>query len=600
MAVTVALALAACGGGGSSQQKIQPQTPGSPLHVDPPSDPGVLAAGPAGLQLAPGSTGTAVATLFDSTGAPTTVGSVTWTTGDAGVVTVDPSGAFTAIAPGTALLTVTDAAERMATMLVIVSSAPPAGPVAVQFRRPVITVTLGTPGRVHFQVTDARGVPMATPAGLSLVATPAGIVDPSPVGTLTPLAAGTAVVRASLDGGTTFLAGELLVLVGTPLATQACSKPLDYSVVSACRLIAGPARFTTPHLAAGPIRILVGRQPSYPICLPGGALGTLVKWQEESPDEVRFKAEGVVTVNGAGRLESEAPGATYLSLYKEGVYCDGYRVRVDPDLNSAWNVSCGNGDTGQTCVTDWDVSVTTYSPSMAGATGVETPFRPGTTSSASNATDGFSCTGSDTVFGPEVEFPGPMSGSQGDNLYSAPCTAQVPCVGPVPPVCALSRNMATCEGNNGLPQACYNPLVLGPDHLKIGTCDLTRAATSDCGGGGWQFSDSISGAVCCGNVDPNYCVLDGTMSVTNSGGTLSGTWKGTLTSVILSGGQAVAGTTPQSGTVSGTMSSTTMTLTLTGPMGPTTLSGAVTYQTGTEVTLQGNGGCSHLMTLILP
>jgi hypothetical protein len=556
--------------------------------VDPPAAPGVLAAGPSGLTLTPGSTGAAVATLFDSTGVPTTVGAITWSTSDAGVATVQPSGAFTAIAPGTALLTATDDAGRTATMLVIVSNTPPAGPAAVQFDRPVANVTLGTPVSVRFAVTSALGVPAAVPAGLSLVATPAGIVDPTPAGTLTPLAAGAALVRASLDGGTTFLAGQLFVLVTKPLVTQDCGDPLDYSVVGGCGLIVGPQTFTTPHLSAGPVRILVARQPRYPICVRGYAKPPALRLQEESPDEVRFEVNGVVAVNAAGRLESVAPGATYLSLFKEGVFCGEYRARVDPDLNSAWNVSCANGDVGLTTVTDWPAVVKTYSPPMAGASGYENPARPGTSSCASNPSDGFSCTGNGKVIGPEVGFSTYLGGVPVTNDWSATCTPKAPCPGPVPSVCALSRNMATCEGGDGLPHPCYDSRVLGPDHLRIGTCDLTRGATNSCGAG-WTFTDSISG-LCCYMPQPFSCsmTLQGTMNVTNSGGALSGTWEGTLT--------APGGSTPESGTVSGTMDATTITLTLTGPSGSGVLSGTVGTGSAT-LTASDGAGCSESMVV---
>ena len=142
-----------------------------------PSQPGVIVAGPPGLNLTVGATAQLGAKLLGSDGTVVTPGpSWQWATSDGAVLKVDANGSVAAVAVGMVSVTVTDGVHGTSSLEVAVVDSAPTGPTGIVFDEPLVHVEVGKSHAITWKLVDAAGAPMAASSTPMLVQSGGGKV----------------------------------------------------------------------------------------------------------------------------------------------------------------------------------------------------------------------------------------------------------------------------------------------------------------------------------------------------------------------------------------------------------------------------------------
>jgi hypothetical protein len=391
----------------------------------PPGAPGFLDVGPGGLTLAPGESTQLTLRTSDSSGqAVGNASTLHWSSSNLAAVTVDAMGAVHAVAAGDAEVAVDDMVHGLRSVQVSVAAIKPAGPVAIRFTPPFLSVAVGQPQQVSFTVTDSSGAPL--PGVVPVFTSTSPLVSLDVAGRLS--ATGPALARISAQVSGVSLVGTLTVV-----AQQATSAPCPSTttaVVVGCLPLLPPIVFPRPGASQSePPRIEIGRLGCFP-----GSVYPSVSWTQDSPTRVRFSTAGIVGGSAAGDLLPLVPGRTTMTEFFGDLQCgDAIEQSVGPDLTGPWSVTCSDGDHGSwngANPVPYTIHETygAYSGHAPGAVPGEGggPAETGASGHATycNEKDGFSCTGS-VDFTYAIQYgPGlPLT----PDWHEGTCTATDPC-----------------------------------------------------------------------------------------------------------------------------------------------------------------------------
>ena len=451
-----------------------------PVH----SAPGLLVTGPKGLVLAPGKTAKLLSRLVDSAGAPLPTPLLAWASDDSSVLTVDATGAVTAVAEGLATVSVTDGVHGTQLVTVEVSSAPPSGPQSVAFDPPLMVLAAGASRPLAAGVLAADGAPVDPAPAVTFESRNPSVATVDAAGEVHAVGQGMATIVASVvaDGGTKVLAGAHVVLVADASAVTGGGEvaadagvpsrlpPPPYRPMSGnalqvvgCSFTNGGAPFVMnkPGLTFSPLVYVMSIVPSKP---PIAAY-----YAQQSPDTMTFQTDGIAHyVPSTGLVTSDAPGNTTYVATVAGVKCDGSwggaPIHVGVDVGDAWTASCDNEDVGSLSFGPMRGSVM---PGQTWGGGNGSPQQVLTgTSCVKNTPEGFTCKGAASAWDH-----GAIGG-----LAEQLCSESTPCnsnVG-VPGSNGSWAGFSSCAGARwGVGVA-----VHGPDHLRVGSCDITRGGTA--------------------------------------------------------------------------------------------------------------------------
>ncbi len=218
---------------------------------------------------------------FDAVGNQVSGRTVGWQSSNVAVATVGASGVVTAVAPGLTLVTAT-IDGKSATSSITVTAIPVA---SVSITPAALSLTVGQTGAMTPVARDASGGALVGRAAAWLSLTPA-VATVSGTGLVTGVAAGSAVIRATIEGRT----GSAIVTVSlAPVASVTVSPAASSLTVGA-----------TAQLTAAPKDA-------------GGAplAGRSVLWGSGTP--------AVATVSGTGLVTAVAPGTAIVTATSEGV-----------------------------------------------------------------------------------------------------------------------------------------------------------------------------------------------------------------------------------------------------------------------------------------
>ena len=461
-----------------------------------PSVPGLLVVGPQGLVLMPNQTAQLSAQLVDSYGNPQPApASLTWVSTDPTVLSVSSTGLVTAIAVGTAAVTVTDGVHGTQTATIDVATDVPTGAVAVQFTPPVVQLAVGAMVNETFVVTGPDGTPVMPPPQITFQSLSPSVATMATTGAVQGTSVGFATMVAFLSGATVPLAGNLPVLVSSrPTSSSGSTSggssgggsadagtagggssgsssgnaqparcdPTQYSIVG-CAITNGgdPFVMNKPGLTY-PVTVQVYWTQSDPSC----AAPIHGYMQQGAPDTLGFTTAGVASYDpSTGLITSTAPGATTFHPSVSGVECegswDGNPLRVGADIGGSWSVSGTNGDEGSVTVPSLTGKVKPGA-TWGGGTGViATPLSG--TSCVSNSSDMFSCDGTGSAY---------SSGGTGDEEQL--CTEARPCTG--------GAQFTTCAP--GSRSGTDGSVVYTNDHIGFGNYQFRRGGSACAAGGG--------------------------------------------------------------------------------------------------------------------
>lgn len=183
---------------------------------------------PASISIAVGTTGALQATVKDAQGGVMSGQTITWSTSDAAVATVNGSGVVTGIATGTATITAT-CAGKSGTSTVTITSAPPPPPVVttVTVSPPTASLTVGATAALSATVKDAQGNVM-TGQTIAWTTSNASIATVNSTGMVTAVAAGSATITATCAGKSGSAA--VTVTAAPPVVTTVTVSPSTASV----------------------------------------------------------------------------------------------------------------------------------------------------------------------------------------------------------------------------------------------------------------------------------------------------------------------------------------------------------------------------------
>jgi hypothetical protein len=428
--------------------------------------------------------------LVDSYGNPQpTPTSLTWGSTDPTVLTVSSSGLVTAVAVGSAAVTVTDGTHGTQTVGIDVAAIPPTGPVAVQFTPPLVQMAAGATAKEAFIVTGANGTTITPTPALTFQSLSPNVATMSAAGGVQALSAGVATMLAFLPASMTPLAGSLPVLVSArPTAPGGGSSgagssgggssgsssgngvsspcdPTQYAIVG-CLITNGgdPFVMNKPGLTY-PVTVEVYWTQSDPTC----SAPILGYAQQGNPDAVAFTTTGIGTYSAStGLVTSVAPGSTTFHPSVSGTECegswDGNPLRVGVDIGGSWAVTGSNGDEGSVTVPALPDKVKPGA-TWGGGTGVIATTLDGT-SCISNSMGGFCCP---CPADPSSAGSGTSQGGAG--YEEQLCSESQPCTsGAGFTTCAPASRSGT-DGS----------LVYGKDHVGFGIYDFHRGG-GICGG----------------------------------------------------------------------------------------------------------------------
>lgn len=150
---------------------------------------------PAHVDLAPGAHATLGAVAYDASGRPLDGRAIIWASSNTGIATVDASGAVTALAAGTALITATS--EGISGSAAVSVAAPSVASVAILPQ--AATIQRGSTVQLAVNVTDQSGAAV-TGRAPTWTSSNTSIATVSTSGLVTAVATGSASVVAALDG----------------------------------------------------------------------------------------------------------------------------------------------------------------------------------------------------------------------------------------------------------------------------------------------------------------------------------------------------------------------------------------------------------------
>ncbi|TMC55083.1 MAG: hypothetical protein E6J20_01180 [Chloroflexi bacterium] len=219
-----------------------------------------------------GATMQLVATLKDANGHPLSGRTVTWTTSDGTVATVDGTGLVTGIALGATTITATSEGQT-GVATVTVSSVPVASVVVAPS---IANILVGNTVQLTATTQDAAGTVLAGRA-ITWSSSNPSVATVSPTGLTTGVAAGTATITATSEGKN---ASAAVTVANVPVASVVISPATALVLVGASvQLVASPKD------AAG--NLLSGRA---------------ITWTSSAPATATVSPTGLVTGVGAGAV----------------------------------------------------------------------------------------------------------------------------------------------------------------------------------------------------------------------------------------------------------------------------------------------------------
>ncbi len=272
LVLSVLIFATACGGGGSDGATTTPPTP--PVAVSSVS----VSLGAA--QLFPGGTTTASAETRSAAGAVLTGRALTWNSSTTTVATIDASGAITAIAAGTTIISATSEGQR-GTATLTVNPAPVA---TINVALAQSTVVIGTPTTATATLRDDRGVTLSGRAVSWTSSTPS-VATIDAAGAIATLSPGVASIMATSEGKS-----GIASLVVIPPPVSSVSVALTQSVVA-------PGKSTSATVTLRDVNgaVLTGRA---------------VTWMSS--------AASIATIDAAGTISAIAIGSATISATAEG------------------------------------------------------------------------------------------------------------------------------------------------------------------------------------------------------------------------------------------------------------------------------------------
>lgn len=270
--LSVLVLTTACGGGGSDGATTPPPAP--PVAVSSVS----VSLGAA--QLFPGGTTAASAETRSAAGALLTGRAITWSSSTNTVATINASGAITAIAAGTTIISATSEGQSGTATLTV--NPAPVATINVTFAQ--ATVVIGTPTTATATLRDDRGVTLSGRAVTWTSSTPS-VATVDAAGAIATLSPGATSIMATSEGKSGVAS---LVVILPPVSSV--SVALSQSVVA-------PGKSTS---AAVTLRDVNG------VVLTGRA----VTWTSS--------AASVATVDAAGSISAVAIGSTTINATAEG------------------------------------------------------------------------------------------------------------------------------------------------------------------------------------------------------------------------------------------------------------------------------------------
>jgi uncharacterized protein YjdB len=298
-----------------------------------------------------GSTTLAIATVRSSTNEVLTGRTVSWTTSNPAVATVNASGSITTLTPGTVTITATSEGQSGSASLSVTQA--PVATVAVALAQATIVVGAQTSATVTLR-SAANQLLTGRPVAWS-TSNPA-VASVNAAGLVTALSSGSAVIAATSEGQS---GAATLTVTGAPVANV---------------------------VVAGPGTLSIGQTSSYSATLrdASGALLTdrSVSWLSSNT--------AVATVSTTGQVSAVAPGTTVISATSEGrvgtlmltvrssiaavTITGGSRVKVGDQYSYTATARLSDGTVVPRTAT-WSVS----NPSRGAmlSTGLLTPLEPG-------------------------------------------------------------------------------------------------------------------------------------------------------------------------------------------------------------------------------
>jgi uncharacterized protein YjdB len=244
-----------------------------------------------GVTIAPssitvGSRATAAATVRDGAGNALSGRTVTWSSGNAAVASVDGSGAVTGVAPGTAEITATSEG-RTGTASITVTPVPVS---SVTVTPATASLVIGGTQQLTASARDATGAVLTGRAVTWTSGTPA-VASIAATGLVTAVAAGTAIITASIEG---VAATATITVTQTPVASVTVT----------------PVSFSLPVGGSQPVTATARDAAGTPI--PGRP----VTWASSTPTVASVSTTGVVTALAVGTatITASIEGRTGTSL----------------------------------------------------------------------------------------------------------------------------------------------------------------------------------------------------------------------------------------------------------------------------------------------
>jgi uncharacterized protein YjdB len=242
---------------------------------------------PASVQV--GSTQPMTAALRDANGYAITGRTITWSSGNTSVATVNGSGLVTGVAAGAATITATSEGTAGSSIVTVTTAPPPPPPppppVATVTVTPA-TATLNAGSTVQLSATlrDAGGN-VLTGRTVTWTTSASGVATVFPTGLVTGVSAGAATITATSEG----VSGTSAITVTVPPVATVTVSPATASVT------VGQTRQLSATLRDAGGNVLTGRT---------------LTWSSSNT--------GIATVNGSGLVSAVAAGAATITATSEG------------------------------------------------------------------------------------------------------------------------------------------------------------------------------------------------------------------------------------------------------------------------------------------